>query len=105
MIWRRIFVVESNAWVVASGALADFGTAKNPKHSLSYVFVTPTMQNMGIGKSLIEYLFNTARNIGINVLHVPSSLNAISFYQQRGFIKDETQPDWADEITWMTIAL
>ncbi len=63
------------------------------------------MHRQGIGSLLIEHLFDVARNSRIKYLHVPSSLNAIPFYANKGFVKDDVQPDMADEITWMTLKL
>ncbi len=105
MNWKQIFVVESEGEIVATGALANFGTPEIPKHSVSNVFVRIDLQNQGIGRSLMEHLFLSSRNKSIELLHVPSSLNAISFYQKNGFMKSEEQPDFADEITWMTKVL
>ena len=105
MKWKQIFVVESEGEVIATAALANFGTPEIPKHSVSNVFVKIDHQNQGIGKLLMEHLFHSARNNDVKLLHVPSSLNAISFYQNVGFIKNEDQPDSADEITWMTKVL
>jgi N-acetylglutamate synthase-like GNAT family acetyltransferase len=103
--WKQIFVIESEGEIIATGALANFGTSETPKHCVSNVFVKVDRQNQGVGKFLMEHLFYSARTNQIEILHVPSSLNAVPFYQHLGFIRNEAQPDLADEVTWMTKVL
>jgi ribosomal protein S18 acetylase RimI-like enzyme len=58
-----------------------------------------------IGALLIDHLLNVAQYNRITYLHVPSTHNAIPFYEKMGFIKDDLQPNMADEITWMILKL
>ncbi len=102
MVWKRIFVVETDERVVATGALADFGSPDNPRHSVSNLFVDPGLHGQGIGTRLIQHLFEVAFAQGIDFLHVPSTRNAVPFYRKVGFVEDVEQPDLEDEITWMT---
>jgi len=69
------------------------------------IFVLPDLHGRGIGTLLMKHLRETARRSGVTCLHVPSSRNAVSFYQCVGFAVDAAQPDSADEITWMTMSL
>lgn len=41
----------------------------------------------------------------VEFLHVPSSRNAIGFYEKMGFVKNEVQNDMEDEITWMSMEI
>jgi GNAT superfamily N-acetyltransferase len=97
-----VFVVERNGQIIATGALADFGSPENPKHTVSQFFVRPDLHRQRIGTVLLAYLTDLAEHEGIRQLHVPSSRNAIAFYGHAGFVADSDQPSADDEITWMT---
>ncbi len=105
MSWKEIYVVEADGAIAATGALANFGVGDAPKYSISNFFVRPELHGKGIGSALMNCLFESARRAGGAVLHVPSSRNAIGFYERFGFIQDVLQPDAADEITWMRMRL
>ena len=105
MAWKQVFVAEEAGEVVATGALADFGSAGAPKYTVSQFYVRSDLHRRGIGKRLLERLVETARASGVDSLHVPSSRNAIPFYQHTGFSVDAHQPDAAIEMTWMTMPL
>jgi len=99
---KRVFVVERDGEVVATGALADFGTPEEPMPVVSAFFVRADLHRQGIGRRLLEHLIALAVADGEAALHVPSSRNAVPFYEAAGFAADAEQPDSADEITWMT---
>ena len=103
MASKRIFVVEQDGEIVATGGLADYGSAEKPKHTVSQFYVRVDMHSRGIGKHLLAHLIDLSQREGVTRLHVPSSKNAIPFYGQAGFIEDQNQPDAAKEITWMTM--
>jgi GNAT superfamily N-acetyltransferase len=105
MYWKRIYVAELDGEVIATAALADFGSPENPKPSISNIFVRPDFHGQGIGRGLIEFLCDIAAREGVTSIHVPSSKNAFGFYQKVGFTKDAVQPSEAEEITWMTRVL
>ena len=50
MGWKQIWVVEEAGEIVATGALADFGSPETPKLSVSLFFVRPELHGRGIGK-------------------------------------------------------
>jgi ribosomal protein S18 acetylase RimI-like enzyme len=102
MNWKEIFVVEINDELVATGALANFGNNEVPKYSISNFFVKPELHGQGIGRSLFNYLFEVFKGKNVKDLHVPSSRNAVKFYEKMGFVEDLEQNDIKDEITWMT---
>jgi predicted cupin superfamily sugar epimerase/uncharacterized protein YdhG (YjbR/CyaY superfamily)/GNAT superfamily N-acetyltransferase len=99
---KRVYVVEDAGQVIAAGALADYGTSEEPSYTVSELFVRPDRQGRGIGRHLLEHLVGAARAVGAEVLRVPSSRNAIPFYEEAGFEVDASQPDAGLEITWMT---
>ena len=102
MDWKEIYVVEIDDEIVATGALADFGNDEVPKYSISNFFVKPELHGQGIGKSLFSHLFEIFKSKNVKDLHVPSSRNAVKFYEKMGFVQDLVQNDFKDEITWMT---
>jgi N-acetylglutamate synthase-like GNAT family acetyltransferase len=74
---RTFFVATVNDRVV--------GTASLDGAVVRTVFVSPDVQGEGIGKRLMAQIERTARESGISVLTVPSSITAESFYAQNGF--------------------
>lgn len=105
MIWKEILVVEEHDEIIATGSVANFGDESNPQYSISNFFVKPELQRTGIGKALFIDLHRIAIVKGAQELHVPSSRNAIKFYEKMGFMKDAIQHDEADEITWMSMRI
>ena len=103
--WKAIFVVEVNAEIIATGALANFGDEENPKFSISNLFVKPELQGQGIGRMLFKHLFKVFKGKNIKDLHVPSSRNAVKFYEKMGFLQDLEQKDLQEDITWMTMEI
>jgi len=101
--WKTVYVVEQDGEVIATGAFANFGSADVPKYSISNLYVKPEFHSMGIGRLLFNQLFQDAIDNNADTFHVPSSLNAIGFYEKMGFTLDEEQLEKDDEITWMTI--
>jgi GNAT superfamily N-acetyltransferase len=102
LYWKEMYVLEDAGRVIATGSFANFGTDETPKMSVSMFFVSPDYHSKGIGRMLLEHLFSSAISKNIPWLHVPSSKNAIRFYERLGFIIDQIQPDEAVGITWMT---
>jgi GNAT superfamily N-acetyltransferase len=102
---KQVFVAEDAGEVVATGALADCRTPGAPKHTVSQFYVRSDLHRRGVGTQLLAYVVDVASNAGADGLHVPSSRNAIPFYEHAGFVVDSAQPDAAIEITWMTKAL
>jgi len=100
--WKHILVVRAEEQVVATGAVANFGSGDTPRYCVSQFFVQPERHGQGIGTALLHRLLAFLREQGATVCHVPSSRNAIGFYGTFGFVVDDSQPDAADEITWMT---
>ena len=105
MEWKQIWVVEDAGSIVATGALADFGEQGSPKPCISQFFVLPDLHRQGIGMRLLEHILDLVRESGCKRVHVPSSLNAVSFYESVGFVVDEKQPNQVDEITWMSMEI
>lgn len=105
MGWKEIYVVEDDSEVIATGAIANFGSDQEPKFSVSNFYIIPERQRQGTGKLLFEHLLGRVKDKGVKGFHVPSSRNAVNFYRKMGFAVDPVQPDEADEITWMTLKI
>lgn len=103
--WKIVYVVEDDGEIIATGSLANFGTTEQPKYSLSNLYVLPERHSLGVGGMLVAQLLRDARSTGTTVVHVPSSRNAVGFYEKMGFAVDDEQHDTEDEITWMSMPL
>lgn len=75
---RTAFVALMNGKIV--------GTASLDGKVVRTVFVAPGSQGQGIGRSLMNAVDRAAREAGVEVLSVPSSVNAEAFYTELGFI-------------------
>ncbi len=101
--WKKVYVaVDDNGNVVGTGAFADFGTKEEPKFSISNLYVLPNLHGTKIGTEIVFVLLSDAKQCKATSFHVPSTRNAIPFYEHWGFTVDEIQTDIDDEITWMT---
>ncbi|MCL2637273.1 MAG: GNAT family N-acetyltransferase [Oscillospiraceae bacterium] len=105
LTWKVVYVAEQNDIVVGTGAFVDFGNADKHKYSVSNLYIMPEYHSQGIGTRIFNNLLFDAKNVNASSFHVPSSRNAISFYEKCGFVIDEMQSDTEDEITWLTMQL
>ncbi|NGM81695.1 GNAT family N-acetyltransferase [Paenibacillus sp. 7124] len=71
--------------IVAVEGEKVIGTASLDGDTLYTVFVDMNYHGGGVGRSLIQYLEQTAWNSGVHVLQVPSSLTAEYFYGKMGY--------------------
>ncbi|MGV8083588.1 MAG: GNAT family N-acetyltransferase [Coriobacteriia bacterium] len=85
---KQVFIVEDAGEVVATGSLANFGTAEEPKYTVSQFYVRPDLHGCGIGRRLLAHLIEVANGLDAASIHVPSSRNAIGFYERAGFVID-----------------
>lgn len=74
---RTVFVA------MAAGELV--GTASLDGQVVRSVFVRPDLQGQGVGRRLMAEIEQAARNRGVEVLAVPSSVTAEAFYARLGF--------------------
>jgi len=103
LVWKTVYVAVVDNQIIATGALANFGTPCSPKYSVSNFYVLPQLHKKGIGTKLINKLIKLAKEHSAAAFHVPSTRNAVPFYEKSGFIVDTDQPEAKDEITWMTL--
>lgn len=70
---------------VAMDAEQLVGTASLDGRVVRTVFVRPDAQGQGVGTRLMAEIEQTARDRGVEILAVPSSVTAESFYARLGF--------------------
>ncbi|AZF27513.1 GNAT family acetyltransferase [Pseudomonas sp. R2-60-08W] len=78
LLKRRVVLVAVKADVIVATAALDANVVRS-------VFVNPALQGQGIGRLLMIEIELRARETGVSVLSVPSSLTAEPFYSKLGF--------------------
>ena len=59
---------------------------------LAFLFVAPSHENQGLGKKLIQFIENKAREIGLSEL-VTLSTQAFTYFQSKGGFSEGTPDD------------
>ena len=104
--WSRVFVaVDEGEGILATAALADLGPTAPRRYCVRQCFVRADRHLRGLGARIMGEVCAAARDAGAPRLHVPSSRNAVAFYERLGFLIDAGQPEAGDETTWMSMAL
>lgn len=78
LLTRRVVLVAIKDQVIVATAALDANVVRS-------VFVNPALQGQGIGRLLMIEIERRAREAGVTVLSVPSSLTAEPFYTKLGF--------------------
>jgi len=78
LLKRRLVLVAIQDQVIVATAALDANVVRS-------VFVNPALQGQGIGRLLMIEIELRAREAGVTVLSVPSSLTAEPFYTKLGF--------------------
>lgn len=78
LLTRRVVLVAIKDQVIVATAALDANVVRS-------VFVNPVLQGQGIGRLLMIEVELRAREAGVTVLSVPSSLTAEPFYTKLGF--------------------
>ncbi|AZE73757.1 Protein export cytoplasm protein SecA ATPase RNA helicase [Pseudomonas synxantha] len=78
LLKRRVVLVATQDQVIVATAALDANVVRS-------VFVSPALQGQGIGRLLMIEIELRAREAGVTVLSVPSSLTAEPFYTRLGF--------------------
>jgi GNAT superfamily N-acetyltransferase len=78
--------IERNCHVAtASEHIVGFGILDPDSGLVEAMFVDPVHMGEGVGKKILSYLEDLARDSGLNQLHLQASLNAVPFYRTCGF--------------------
>jgi N-acetylglutamate synthase-like GNAT family acetyltransferase len=78
-------LIDSRTMFTAEIERRIVGTASLDQAVVRTVFVAPDVQRLGVGRSLMAAVMAAARERGIDVLSVPSSVTAEGFYARLGF--------------------
>ena len=78
LLQRRVVLVATEDQLIVATAAFDGNVVRS-------VFVNPALQGQGIGRLLMIEIELRAREAGVTVLSVPSSLTAQAFYAKLGF--------------------
>ncbi len=79
------YIYEIDRNVVGCIALHTFPEAR--KGELAFLFVSPAHENQGIGRKLIQFVENRARELGLNELLVLSTQSFTFFQSKGGFVE------------------
>jgi amino-acid N-acetyltransferase len=83
-----IFEIDKNP--VACVALHVF--PEHGKGELAYLYVSPSHENQGIGRKLIQFVENKAREMGLNEL-IALSTQAFTYFQSKGGFSEGVSDD------------
>lgn len=70
----------------ANSCIAGFGMIVPADEELRAVYVDPAFGRHGVGTAVLKCLEEQARERGLAVLHLSSSLNAAAFYEKHGYV-------------------
>jgi GNAT superfamily N-acetyltransferase len=76
---REVFVAEKENEIVGYGQL-DLQDKE-----IEAIYVSPTCVGQGVGMLLLERLEEVAGESGVTWLHLCSTLNAVGFYERKGY--------------------
>lgn len=79
---KRIFVAEVN------GVVIGFGQFNSVTAVVERIYVLPSASRNGVGKALMREAERRAIAAGCPKLYLWSSLNAVTFYERCGFVRD-----------------
>lgn len=82
---NRITIVAEDVSDVANPKMAGFGTLDTFKKTVTQCYVSPDYSKRGIGNQLMDRIEAVAKQHGIKVLGISSSLIACEFQKARGF--------------------
>ena len=80
---KEFFVAESG------GAIVGFGVLNQEIAEVEAVYVTPGAGRRGIGLEVLRKLEERASALGLRLLRLNASLNAVPFYEKAGYVAQE----------------
>ncbi len=80
---ERFFVAEE------SGELVGFGSIVLEEAEIKAIYVHPSHIKKGIGSRLLHRLERIAKEAGLSILRLNSSLNAVAFYERLGYTREK----------------
>ena len=73
-------------------AQAERSEAVSPSGELAFLYVNPSHENQGIGRKLIQFIENKAREMGLDEL-ITLSTQAFTYFQSKGGFAEGTPDD------------
>jgi GNAT superfamily N-acetyltransferase len=80
---------EKDFYVALDGEILGYGILNREKHEIEALFVSAEAKGKGVGSKLLKQLEEIARSLGLEMLSLNSSMNAVAFYQRAGFVAHE----------------
>lgn len=80
---REFYVAE------ADGVIVGFGVLNQVSAVVEAVYVSPGVGRRGIGQEVLRKLEERASALGLKVLRLNASLNAVQFYERAGYVAQE----------------
>lgn len=83
--------IHSKEFLVAEegGVIVGFGVLNQESAEIEAVYVNPRAGRRGIGLEVLSKLEDKARALGLAVLRLNASLNAVPFYEKAGYVAQE----------------
>ena len=83
--------IRSKEFLVAEegGVIVGFGVLNQERAEVEAVYVSPGAGRRGIGLEVLRRLEERARALGLGVLRLNASLNAVPFYERAGYVAQE----------------
>jgi len=83
--------IRSKVFFVAEegGVITGFGVLNQESAEVEAVYVMPGAGRRGIGLELLRKLEEQAGALGLDVLRLNASLNAVPFYEKAGYVAQE----------------
>ena len=79
--------IKRGAFFVAvdDNVIVGFGNLNQYSGEIEAVYVAPEYVRRGVGREILKALESVAREVGLTILYLSSSLNAVQFYENAGY--------------------
>jgi len=74
---------------VDENVIVGFGNLNQDSGEIEAVYVAPEYVRQGVGREILQTLENVAREGGLTILRLSSSLNAVQFYENAGYRRQQ----------------
>ncbi len=74
---------------VEDDVIVGFGVLNQENREIEAVYVSPDVERRGVGLMILGLLEERARGLGLEVLSLNASLNAVRFYKRAGYVAQE----------------
>ena len=83
--------IKRGAFFVAvdDNVIVGFGNLNQDSGEIEAVYVAPEYVRRGVGREILQALESVARDVGLKLLRLSSSLNAVQFYENAGYRRQQ----------------